>query len=382
MRITVLGWYGTETIGDRAILAGIFKIFGDFLPEFSIQLGSLYPDFTQRTLIEDGLFYKMCSGQKLKCLNIFNSLNVSELKTAIFKSDLVVIGGGPLMDLPQMYMLKYALKFSKKKRIQTIVFGCGWGPLKSTEYKKIASSIIKLSDLSIFRDAISLNEFIKYSGEKLNNSQKYHSAIDPAFFCADYYKNIDDTRTSEPYIAINFRDITNDQYGGCGKNNLMVFEKIVRNLLENYDLPIRLVPMHTFFVGGDDRSLLNQISFLINNPRISVLNNPPTLTEVMNVYKNAYFCIGMRFHSIVLQTVLNGKNIMLDYTDPKKGKIIGLLEELKVPIQKGERYFSLINLENEDIIFTEPKKFTIEEGFIASNRDKYIKNLQHIIGNV
>lgn len=25
MKITIIGWYGTETIGDRAILAGLFS---------------------------------------------------------------------------------------------------------------------------------------------------------------------------------------------------------------------------------------------------------------------------------------------------------------------------------------------------------------------
>ena len=28
--ILVLGWYGTETLGDRAILDGIFQIMGNY----------------------------------------------------------------------------------------------------------------------------------------------------------------------------------------------------------------------------------------------------------------------------------------------------------------------------------------------------------------
>ena len=31
MNICILGWYGTETIGDRAILAGIISLLSNFL---------------------------------------------------------------------------------------------------------------------------------------------------------------------------------------------------------------------------------------------------------------------------------------------------------------------------------------------------------------
>ncbi len=43
MRILIIGWYGTETIGDRAILAGLISFFSKVYRCFEIKIGSLYP---------------------------------------------------------------------------------------------------------------------------------------------------------------------------------------------------------------------------------------------------------------------------------------------------------------------------------------------------
>ena len=51
----------------------------------------------------------------------------------------------------------------------------------------------------------------------------------------------------------------------------------------------------------------------------------------------------MRFHSVVFQTILNGKNFVLDYTEPRKGKIIGFVDEVNFPMQ---RY---VNIQESDI---------------------------------
>lgn len=35
----------------------------------------------------------------------------------------------------------------------------------------------------------------------------------------------------------------------------------------------------------------------------------------------------MRYHSVFFQTILNGNNFILDYTDPSTGKIIGFIRD-------------------------------------------------------
>ena len=78
VKITIIGWYGTETIGDRAILSGIFTFFKKAFGEFEVKLGSLYPFFTQRTLNEDHNFWKG-SCNCIFPVQIFDSKKVQEL---------------------------------------------------------------------------------------------------------------------------------------------------------------------------------------------------------------------------------------------------------------------------------------------------------------
>jgi polysaccharide pyruvyl transferase WcaK-like protein len=97
-KITIIGWYGTETIGDRAILSGIFTFFKKAFREFEVKLGSLYPFFTQRTLNEDHNFWEESCNYTFP-VQLFDSKKVQELDKAIKDSDLVVMGGGPLMHI-------------------------------------------------------------------------------------------------------------------------------------------------------------------------------------------------------------------------------------------------------------------------------------------
>lgn len=381
MNIAILGWFGTETIGDRAILSGIINLFSEILPKFDISLGSLIPDFSKRTLIEDSDFYNEISQNHLHKISLFDSLNRYELKNAINNSDLVIVSGGPLMDIDQMFMLEYAFRYAKRKDRNTAIIGCGWGPLKSKEYIKTAISIIQNSDLTIFRDATSLSEYAEYSENNCFDSKNTISSIDPAFFCADYFRQIDTCRSSEDYIAINFRDISEDQYCGNSRNNDKIFVNIIDLIRKQYDMPIHLVPMHSYFIGGDDRSQFNRIAFSLNDSGVIVHNNPLSLVEVMSLYKNAQFCVGMRFHSIVLQTVLNGRNIILDYTDPGKGKIIGMMRELDMINVYSDRYYSLVNMSDNQLTVNNPEQFTIKEEVLHCYKNKYLTHLNAILGN-
>ncbi len=82
MNICVLGWYGTETIGDRAILAGLIHFFNETFASYELQLGSLNPFFSRRTFIEDQHLY----GSQAQ-LSLFDSTDSKQLDFAIQKAD-------------------------------------------------------------------------------------------------------------------------------------------------------------------------------------------------------------------------------------------------------------------------------------------------------
>lgn len=376
VKIAIIGWYGTETIGDRAILAGILRILSGVFPSYEIELGSLAPDFSNRTILEDYEFLCNCScNSKLK-INIFDTLNASELRKIINDCDCLMIGGGPLMDIKQMYMLEYGFGYAKKKGKKTVALGCGWGPLNNAEYKRCALNILDDSDLVIFRDSTSLsNARFNFC----NESSDFYSLIDPAFISANYYKKTQqNTIRSNDLIALNFRDISSDCYGGDNIANIILFENIILQILSNYNEPLHLIPMHTYFIGGDDRIILNRLNQNIGSDRIVVHNMPLGLEDTMSLYYNAKFCVGMRFHSIVLQTVLNGCNYILDYSDINNGKIVSMIKDCGMEMSDN-RYLSLHNKSEEFKFPDKIERKSTDDIQIETFESKYVNLLERYL---
>lgn len=329
LKATVIGWYGTETIGDRAILAGIIRLLSAAAADITIELGSLYPILSERTLHDDGLFFQQCAHQSKLKISLFDSQKRQELEHSIKHTDVTIMGGGPLMDIDQMHMVEYAFSYAKRKKKKTILLGCGYGPLEQAETIGCANRILGLADLSIMRDTNATHATAS-------------NLIDPAAFACLEYLNSHPEEATNDFYAINIRDIM--AAGGHYPINAEMDGYLVEWLgqfADKADKPIRLVPMHTFSIGCDDRFILNRIAKKIKSPKVEVLTVPPSLEETMAIYRNASLCIGMRFHAVLMQTILNGNNIILDYTDPKKGKIIELMRQLDIEDIYKDRYLSV-----------------------------------------
>ena len=381
MKITIIGWYGTETIGDRAILAGLISFFNKTYDDFEIKLGSLYPFFSQRTINEDYSFYKEIIKKDVK-IDIFNSKDSKKLLNAIKDSDLVAMGGGPLMDLSELFMVEYAFKKARKLGVKTALLGCGVGPLFHKKYRKSVLNISLTSDIVILRDTKSKDnlEDIYKEFNKSFDVNLVNTSYDPAVECTLEYNKLN-TKENQEYIAVNLREFPleyNKQSDSANINEEL--KKFIKELALKYsDKEIRLIPMHYFYIGGDDRVFLNSIALDLKLENIKVQNPNLTLKETIEIYQNAYFNVGMRFHSVVLQTIASGKNYVIDYTEPKKGKIFGFLSD----IDKDEFYTKRsISLQEDtitvDIIEEIDKKFDIDDFVVIDRLKIYIEELKEI----
>lgn len=339
-KITILGWYGTETIGDRAILAGIIRLFHLSGCKNEYCIGSLFTLLTERTLLEDGDFLCKCAEDKNLNISIFNSFSLPKLKENIRHADLVIVGGGPLMDMSVMYLLEYSFKYAKKHGIKTALIGCGWGPLHQEEYIKCTLNIVKFSDIVIFRDKKSYDQCVA-SLTKISDDISY--SVDPAFFAADYYKKNIGRASLKEGISVNFRDISLFDTDGNPHHVMNICVAIMNNIIQNNpDVPVKLVPMHTFYIGGDDRDFLLGVKKVLgSSENVDVVQVPQSLEQTMELYYDSLFCVGMRFHSIVLQTSLNGNNYIIDYTDANNGKIKNMLETVGLFQIYKQRYTSI-----------------------------------------
>lgn len=340
VKITIIGWYGTETIGDRAILAGLLSLLKGFVADIEIRLGCLYPFFTERTLLEEEDFFNKCSGYNRLPVTLFDSSSPREMDNAIRKCDWLVVGGGPLEDIPCMFMLEYALIKARKMNKRTMILGCGIGPLYKKIYQKSMLQIVQHADICVFRDKKSQSEYERLSGITGTTG----SAIDPAVFAIEAFKQYYPQKQQNDEIVISVRDFPVEY-----KINKNIDEELVNKRVSDFihrmyretGRNIVLIPMHYWGIGDDDRYFMNKLCLKEQNRYLQVQNNPLNTVETMMRFRNAFACVGMRYHSVVFQTLLNGRNIVLDYTDPQTGKIGNFLQQMKAIDYYKNSYLNL-----------------------------------------
>lgn len=312
-------------MGDRAILDGILSVLNKVTEELEIKIGSLYPFYTERTLLEEKDVY--CKSAPKAKISIFDNKDKITRRNEIESSNLVIMGGGPLMDLSELYIIEDCFKYARRKKIPAFVMGCGIGPLTNGEYVQTVERIFDLSTAISLRDELSLKLAQKLYGDRFD----MQCLGDPAvisienFKYSHHYKRKKDGNPK--YASVNLREYPQKEYGGKNGISYPILIRFIEELEHNYE-SVCLVPMHTFFVGGDDRAILSQIAFDCNSNNINVIQKPMNLYELYENYSNATACVGMRYHSVVMQTILNGNNVILNYTDPQNGKTQGFINKI------------------------------------------------------
>ena len=377
MKITIIGWYGTETIGDRAILAGIFSLLARSYEKFEILLGSLYPFFSQRTIDEDQLFWKEITQKNIQ-VKLFNSYRPGELKHSIKQSEIVMMGGGPLMHISELLIVEYAFSQAKKRGKKTIIMGCGVGPLFYNEHQHTVLRIVQKCDLIILRDQQSkqnlIDIFDKFQTEIAKD--RIQVSFDPAVECALKFSQ-KFPALQQKYIALNIRKFP-EEYSreNISKRVNIILKSFVYSIAEKYsDRDIFLIPMHYFHIGNDDRQFLNIIKMDSIHENMKVQNKNLSLFETLRMYQCAFLNIGMRFHSVVLQTIVSGRNIILDYTEPQKGKIYGFIKDIDNFDFFHDKYFVLQKINAIEQIDDFNGKFNFNQSRVDEKLSIYLKAL-------
>lgn len=323
-QIFITGWYGTETVGDKAILGGIIEEIKKKYNEKKIGfvVSSLYPIITKRTIEELNL---------INCIVIpvYDKLFISTVKG----SDLVVMGGGPLMDLDELSLPLTSFRVANEFKIKTIIYGCGLGPLFKKKYINAVKEILNLSDEIYLRDIKSKDIANKW----LIHKKDIKLSGDPAKTYINKYNNVTNQNNSLNRITCFLRELTYEYFSDISLKefNELKFEleyklaEYIKNKAKEFNVKeIYFDHMHNFVIGNDDRDFSRYFIkkyFSECNITINYNKKLSTIESVVNCMKNSRFNVCMRFHSVVFAHTLNTNFIGLDYTNG--GKIKSYLKD-------------------------------------------------------
>lgn len=370
--VIVCGWYGTETLGDKAILAAVVQTLRAVEPAARPVVASLEPGYTRLTV------------EQMPELAGCEVVTVGETLERVAGSRAVVFGGGPLMAIREMADMEALFVRARVSGVPRIVAGCGVGPLGAEAFNRSIGGLLHAASHRIYRDERSRQAAAERFGVDTRDDQ---IADDPAATWLGRWTRSPRDVDASPVLALGLRDWPHDQYAPQlgdaegvrlkGRFEDAVGEALVALAREVPGLRILPVPFCTHAVGGDDRWLYRR---LLRNARglrsitdTSLLAQERAPDEYVSRLSSARAILTMRFHSLVFASALGLPAVAIDYTGGQ-GKTHSLAARMNVPTRRLEDLTAdwLAGALREVLLSPAPARSN-EPGFEAAFRRAWMK---------
>ncbi|MEX2411859.1 MAG: polysaccharide pyruvyl transferase family protein, partial [Candidatus Paceibacterota bacterium] len=324
-QVLICGWYGTETLGDKAILGGIVNKIKESDNNTIVHLASLEPYVSEMTTYQ------------MKELGINKVIGIKGANEKICSGsyESVIMGGGPLMSsVSEVTQILELFTNAKKVGAKNIIWGCGIGPLfDGHTNNKVIKQLLNLSDKIYVRDSASQELLSK----ELGINKPTNVSLDPAFEWIMNNKSSEVKRNSKQ-IILALRDWPIQEYASDlnEKKALKIkksFEQqvqgFVSTLLESDD-EIKIIPfcMHKYATGGDDRFFYKRLFKDFPEVLENLDMQHRTPLSDLKLFQKSSFVLAMRYHSTVFSIATGTPFMSIDYT--RGGKITGLLQDMSL----------------------------------------------------
>ncbi|MEO7598354.1 MAG: polysaccharide pyruvyl transferase family protein [Opitutus sp.] len=314
-KVLLAGWYGTETIGDIAILQGIITEYLRVNPALEFWVLSLFPYYTRTTIA-------VWPAELRARIQIADYVSEAGWQ-ASNECDVLVMAGGPLMDIGETQKILCLFKRFADLGKPRVIEGCGVGPLNQAQYRWNVCRTARLATQISVRDRASKEMLRSFGIQKAITVRP-----DPATtFIRD--QNIHHHGSDRGVVRCFLRELTSEYPQSITPRQAeQKLGQLLQNLLEWYpEHRVELWAMHHFPVGYDDRLFAQRLVKQVASARLSMIWEPRTPREILEAMAAAEFCVCMRFHSCVFAAEVGAPFLAIDYT--AGGKIRGFLEDVR-----------------------------------------------------
>jgi sulfatase maturation enzyme AslB (radical SAM superfamily) len=310
-RMLILGWYGTETAGDVAILGGLLlKHSAAGTTSFTVL--SLYPYYSRLTLKplaeELGVHLEIEPYDSARVIN-----GLEEFGT-------VIMGGGPLMDIEQTELIRNLFRAARNLGIPCHVDGCGIGPLHQPRFQTVVAEILRLATEIRLRDDSSV-----FAARMLVGEVSASVVPEPSI---TYLRSLGIRwRPSENRVIRGWLRMLTPEYPQqtAIDESTEIMVSFLQKILDWHpQRTLELGAMHCFPVGWDDREFARKLAARLGDSRVTVDMVPRAPKEILARMASAELNLCMRFHSAVFAHTLGAPFVALDYT--AGGKVSGFLD--------------------------------------------------------
>ena len=318
--VLITGWYGTETVGDKAILGQIIDEVQQRREDTRILITSAYPFITHRTLYELGAVAEV--------VPLFDKLALQWAARA----DEVIMGGGPLMEMEWLSIPLWLFSIAKHHGRRTVIRGCGIGPIYGESAEKAVCAILRLADAISLRDQDSADwAYARLRGENISITVSEDPAVP---YIRARYKQEEGFSAPMKELACFLRELTFEYEGHRSEAASVEYRKGVEDALahniKKLCMEKGLVPhfyaIHNFVVGNDDRDFNHRfVDAYFDKGSYRIDKKLTSIEKVTSAMNESALSLCMRFHSVVFADTLERPYIAIDYTNG--GKITAFMGE-------------------------------------------------------
>ena len=304
--IVISGYYGSKNAGDEAMLSAMLEIFSELDPKLNITVISSDPDYTK---IRHGV-------------NAVNWLNVIDILKVLYKADLLISGGGSLLQNVtsgrSLYYYMGILFLAKLVHTPIMLYAQGIGPIFGRFSRRLMRWFGNHSSLITVRDEDSLKELamLKITRPPIKATADPVLAIKPVK--KDAGQEIFRTAhvdINKPIIGISVREWRDWSH----------YKEIIAQAADcaatEFNAQIVFMPMQY----PEDVKAAKQITAKMKNPAC-ILKEDFTTAQLMSLVGNMDLMIGIRLHALIFAGVMGTPMIGISY-DPKIDRFLKSIDE-------------------------------------------------------
>lgn len=305
-KILISGYYGYFNSGDDAILTALCKDIREISTQHKITILSNNPASTRKE-------YGVAAIEK------FNPLKVIK---AIIKSDVVIMGGGSLLQDEtsnrSLYYYLFILWFAKLCGKKIMLYANGIGPIAHRFNRLLTRKVVNRVDIISLRECLSLEE-LKGMGI---NKPDIHVTADPVFSFLPMKIDVDallireGIQRSEKRIGVFFRDWKNSP--DCNKK----IAEICDYLSDSQSAQIVLIPMK----HPSDLVTCEEISGFMKSGA-HILRNKYDARTMIEIVGTMNLVLSMRLHALLYAAIKDVPMIGFSYSN----KVRYYMKELEQP---------------------------------------------------
>ncbi|MCD7778046.1 MAG: polysaccharide pyruvyl transferase CsaB [Clostridiales bacterium] len=304
--VLITGYHGYGNYGDEATLLAIKEGIEKMNADVKITALSYDPEFTKT---EYGI-------------NAVQRFNVFKVFWAVFKSKVIVSGGGTLLqDISSTRSLFYYLGIIKLAKLlgkKVLVYANGIGPVNKESNRKLIGKIVNKVDIITLREEPSLNDLVSMGVTK----PPTYVTADPAFNLtsesdarAEEILLQEGIPTDKPLVGVAVRDWKKAKYGDEYIREIAIAcDSLIRN-----GNNVLFIPMQYKTDSEFSRKVMDNME-----EESYILKQPYKPKEIMAVIGKLKLTIGMRLHSLIFSSVKNVPMLGIIY-DPKVEYYIDVL---------------------------------------------------------